>query len=98
MPFIVFSVLITWQLMDEFHKMKSTYPENKLVTHGHFVRTRNSIKDLQDNTSEKSISDENSCKRPSDITILHHAKWILPLITIAFVTIYTVVIVIVYRN
>ena len=99
MPFIVFSVLITWELLDEFYNEKFTSSENMLVTtDGHFVRTISNVKDQQDNASEKSIPNKNPYKRPSDKTILRHAKWILPLITIAFVTVYTAVVVIVYRQ
>lgn len=98
MPFIVFSVLITWELMDEFYKRKSISPESRPVTHGDFLRTQNNIQDQPNNSSEKSTLNKNSFKRPSDKTILRHSKWILPLITIVFVTLYTAVVVFVYRD
>ena len=42
-------------------------------------------------------SDENSYKkRRSDDSILQHAKWFLPLLTLAYIILYTVVVIYVY--
>ena len=96
MPFIVFTVLISLELLDEYHKRKFPFSKNLMNTQGNFVRIHNKIIDVQD--VPKNVSDESSHKRPSDKTILHHAKWFLPLITIAFVTSYTAVVVFVYQE
>merc|ERR1712001_155325 len=43
MPFIVFTVLISLELLDEYYKRKFPFSENMLVTQGYFVRIHNKV-------------------------------------------------------
>ena len=65
LPFIVFSVEVIWQLMDQNH-------------------------------TQNRISVQKPHQRPSEKSALHHARCILPVVTITFVTIYVMVALVVY--
>ena len=67
LPFVVFSILVIWELMDQNPK---TYPRSVEKLH----------------------------KKPSEKSILRHARCILPTITIFFIIIYTLAAMIVYFN
>ena len=114
MPFVVFCILTTWELLDEYDKKISPSPATlgeltdeydkkeslALATPGQFVQTHNQkieVKEYNQNMSDKPRSDEKSYKkRRSDDSILQHAKWFLPLLTLAYIILYTVVVIYVY--
>ena len=99
MPFAVFSILITWELMDEYDNKRKL--QNRIMTGGEFVRIHKKIikiKEQRENTPETSTADGNSYKkRPSDETILRHMKWFLPLLTVVFITLYSIIVIYVYE-
>ena len=99
MPFAVFSILITWELMDEYDYKRKL--QNRIMTGGEFVRIHKKIikiKEQRENTPETSTTDGNSYKkRPSDETILRHMKWFLPLLTVVFITLYSIIVIYVYE-
>ena len=114
MPFVVFCILTTWKLLDDFDERKFLTPatqgkltdendKNKslaISTEGQFVQIHNQrikVKGYNQNFPDKPKSDENTHKkRASDDSILQHAKWFLPLLTLAYIIFYTLVVIYVY--